>query len=342
MQGYKIGILAPDKVLQILYGLSYNKTLAQKSKFSVDHIDSVSGKESSVTYGDNFSMATFRRWVKEEMDYQLQDFKKACKKDTFDVMDFIKNKTDARNKYYQINTSAQQEIGRLNTEMANIYSFCMKTTASVQYAAEMALIALGAFANPPTTLAILGKRVVVGFGTGLSILIAENWSQAKSADMIVMPSNAEIDSNISANIPGIQKDFMEVCETLSSMSMHEIEKSVALADKQITNANRQLKLTTNARVIDAIKDDIRTIKAQRAKDLSMLNQIKTAAQTPKPPVAAYPKTDFRLERPSINNSGLTSTGKTINVGVNVVCWALVVKSTYDSTTKFAKHWNGQL
>lgn len=342
MQGYKIGILAPDKVLQILYGLSYNKTLAQKSKFSVDHLDSVSGKESSTSYGDNFSMATFKRWVREEMDFQLKEFAKACKKDTFNVLDFIKIKTEARNQYYQTNITAQQEIGKQNTEMANIYSFCMKTTASVQYAAEMALITLGAFANPPTTLAILGKRVVVGVGTGLSILVAENWSQAKSADMLVMPSNAEIDSNICANIPSISKDFNDVCETLSSMSMHEIEKSVALADKQITYANRQMKLTTDARVINAIKDDIRVIKAQRAKDLSMLNQLKTAAQTPKPPITPYAKTDFRLEKPSINNTGLTTAGKTANIGLNVVCWALVVKSTYDSTTKFVKHWNGQL
>lgn len=338
---YTVGIISPNKLLQILYGLSYNKTLAQKSKFSVDQLDAVFGGESSVAYGDNFSMATFNRWVREEMAYQLTDFANACKKDTFNFTDFLEKKTTARNKYYQINITAQQEIGNINREMSDIYGYCMKTTAAIQYAAEMALIGLGAFVSPPTTLWMLGRRVVVGVGAGLSIMVAENWSQARHADMLVMPSNAEIDSNISANIPSILKDFNEVCNGLNKLSFIEIEKAVALADKQIAAARRALKDTTNAAVKAGIEADIRTIKAQQAKDLSMLNQLKQVAAAPKPTYAAGVR-DFKVEAPRINNTNLSTTAKTVNVGLNVVCWALVVKSTYDSTTKFARHWQGNL
>ncbi len=338
---YVIGVLDPKKVVQILYGLSYNKTLAEKSKTSVDQIDAVYGYPSSISHGDNFAMATFNRWVKEEMDRQMKGFAAAAKKDTFNLLDFIKEKTLERNKYYQGNITAQQNIGRQNKEMADFYTICMRTTASIQYAAEMSLMTLGAFASAPTTLVILGKRVIVGIGTGLAISIAENWSQAKNADMLVMPSNAEIDSNIRANIPSISKDFNDVCSVLNDLSFGEIEKSVALADRQLRAANQQLRATTDARVRFNIESEMQKIKMQRAKDLSMLSQLKEAANVPKPTYAKG-SSDFKIESPKINNAGLTTTAKSLNIGLNVVCWALVVKSTYDSTTKFAKHWQGEL
>ena len=271
---FTVGILESGKVLQILYGLSYNKTLAQKSKFSVDQVERYTGAATSTSFGDNFAMATFHRWVKEEMAYQLSEFAKACKKDTFNVYEFINIKTKARNQYFQINVTAQQEIGSQNKEMADCYTACMKTTAAVQYTAEMALLTVGAFATAPTSLALLGGRVLVGVGSGISIMVAENWSQAKNSDMIVMPVSEQVPGNIVSNIPSITKDWIDVCDGLSKFSLMEIGNAFGLADKQITTANRALKATTDARVKVGIQNDISSIKAQRAKDLQLLDKLK--------------------------------------------------------------------
>lgn len=315
---YKVAMLDPDKLTQLLYSYSYNKTLYEKSKGSVDQIDAVFNMPSSVSYGDNFSMATFNKWVKNELDLQFAEFAKASKSGPKTCISWLDGIAKDRNRFYNNNINQQQNYANYNKMIAGQYTILLRCATTVQFAAETALTAIGVFATAPASISILAGRIVVGVASGFLISVAESWSEAASADLVVVPVSDITASTIINNTPSAVNDAVNFFGLLNNFSIMELDNQLNLLEKQIKNARVQLRGAATAAEKYVIETDLYKLKTQNTQMTTQLNQLKEGAK----------------------GTPLSTTASALGKGLTYFCWGLAIKAEYDSFQKLRKHWNG--
>ncbi|MEZ5347292.1 MAG: hypothetical protein R2681_17225 [Pyrinomonadaceae bacterium] len=339
-----LSILHTERVYQMMHGLAFFKTLAEKSKENISGL-SISGAPTGVTYGDNFDHLTFKRWVKTEFDFQVNEFTRACEKGCDAALNWIESRNKARWSFYESCQTAQKEFSGINERLAAAYQFSARTAASVQYAAETFLIWAPFAAAAPVTLLAASGRLVLYVGSGLAINIAESIGDASSADLLVMPDPSVVAPTIGIGLAGGVAEGQNLIEAnekilqTSTRNINNLTKRIAELERDIaevqarTNAN--MRVNTPGGGTAAYNSKINAeLTAKLEKSLS--DQLANARGELKVQAATQSSAKEVLKNSTPKYRNLF--GK----GLTTICVILAVSSQVQSTTKFYKHWNCEL
>lgn len=304
---YKVAMLNPEGVVRLIHGLAFIKTLATKSKVSVEGY-SLAGQVTHASIGENFDHLTFKRWVREEEASLMKQFQDACLKGPQQAWSWLDNANKARGKYFRNYQQTIEELNKINAQLADAYKMSTRIAASVQLAAETALVVyglVGGAASMTVNLAI--KKFVVGVGSGVAISMAEDWSSAKNADLIVAPA-----TTFTSNIPGtIDDTFRNLCALLNNWHIGKLNK------------------------------ELTALKATIAAKVAEKNLLPKGGRAE---IQAFLKSCYEQEKQLVKQVKNPSTGgfSKIGRGFAILNWGLAIKSEVDSVNKFVKHWNGDL
>ncbi len=202
-------VLDPVAVQNLIHGLAWMRTIFGMSKVE-EHYDNPfyvwflqKQQPSSLGYGENYSNATFKRWVKE-------DEKRLCEMlhrtiETRGTEAGWKWLQDARIYRMKLLGHMQDTIDALNytnRQMASALRGCMRTMAIVQCGAEIALTVYGlggvaiqgariefALWNGSMTVRLAVEKAVAGIAGGFAINVVERWDWGQTADLWLLPVN---------------------------------------------------------------------------------------------------------------------------------------------------------
>lgn len=308
---YKVAMLNKEEIIRLIQGLAFVKTLATKSEVRAAGM-SLTGQVTHISIGENFVHLQFKRWVKEESDALLEQFQNACLKGPSQAWHWLDGANKARNQYFRTYQNTIEELNRTNAQLASAYRLSTRIGATVQLAAETALVVYGLVGGAATmTVNLAIKKFVVGVGSGISISMAESWSSVRDADLILTPDKKIVSDTIINNIPGtIDDTFRNICNLLNSWTISKLQSQLRATRGEIEKLVEQ-------------KNNLpRGSRGEAQKMLKPLyEQEKQLAKQIKNPGSSFGK---------------------LGGAFTVLNWGLAIKSEIDSINKFAKHWNGEL
>lgn len=288
-------------------------------------------KVTAAELGENASPLTIRRWEQEEYKHQLERMEQASKKEGF--VEWLEAQRNARNKFFATYQDLFETAKAYNDQSSKTLLAGARFASTAQYTAEAALIlgGLGVFdrcvkagtAMRSGQLAktgleglslyqTVGLKFALGFGTGMSISVAETWADAKNAD-IVMMGDAVADHATAEQARdavgdgvrgGVDDLFTETGRNMSQSAWNDLRASLTQGQQRYGNGFRP---ATAAR----------------------LNQ--------------QAKARFDARNTALLGKYLKGTLREA-VGESAKClgYLVAIKSGLDSTTKFWNHWNGEL
>lgn len=227
--------LKPDQVHAVVHGLAYMRTLTGKSVVgeNYDNIFYVPGVQqlqpSSLSIGENYNHPQFVRWVADEEKFLYRQFDIACDKNKQSAVDWLGGARNAAYGFQQSYRALVENLNNTNQRMASALTGSLRTAATVQAVAEIALTVVGLFgaaagaaatavggqsvitaslafntAAAGMTLKLGVEKMVVGIAGSLAIGVAETWTDARKADAWVIPMS----------VPGMisdgLKDFLQM------------------------------------------------------------------------------------------------------------------------------------
>lgn len=314
----KVAVLDVKQIQSLLYGLAFAKTVATASKVSFRYDYLLSPLESSVSYGENFTNASFRSWVRQEYKNQIARMTKAAETSSPEVFAlWVSQQWAIRQRFFRSYQETLAELGVLNQKLGDLQLVGQRLSAVALVSAQMALVGLGiAPALVPSALPMgwtvwqtAGAKLALGLGTGIAVAVANDWSAAKGADIVLIgeavtsedSAKATID-NLKSGTPGLFDDlFGAALNARNSTLMEKYNSDVDLIRRQIYNA-----------------------------ELKKNPDVKKIAHLEK-----------RLQRVAGKGPG-SAPGTKPSSAMKGLGYLFAAKSLYDASATFVKQWNGEL
>ena len=295
--------------------MAYVKTIACVSQVSFRYDDLVNGEPSTVTLGENYNELQFKRWVVNEYANQLGRFQKASNDlDAAGLVAWIRKQWEIRQKFFRTYQQMSAEVGASNQQLQDRLLGVARCAATAQLFSEFALIGLGIAPALATTAgasmvgwsawATASGKIAFGVGTGLAVTVAENWSTAQHADVVYLGKACTSDDAKTSGLDGLKFGVTGFVDDLLA---------------PIVNATNSNRLALFNRECERLKRMVRNgaTEAKQAKFQGRLDELK--------------------------GRGAGGTAATrASQRLQAVGFLVSVKSLYDSSTKFVKHWNGDL
>jgi hypothetical protein len=241
-----VALLDVTRVQYLLYGLAYAKTLATMSTVSYRYDYLTSGEASAVSYGDNFDQATFRRWVREEYKNQIGRMLKASEKAKFG--EWMDKQWAIRQKFFRGYQETVAELGALNQRLGDLQLVGARLSAEALFAAQVALVGLGVAPQLATAAAAsmvgwsaiqtAAGKLALGLGTGLAITVAQNWSSAQNADIVLIGEACASEDSKKSAVDGLKSGIPGLIDDLLAPALHSQNESLM---KQYTQELDRLK-----------------------------------------------------------------------------------------------------
>jgi len=221
-----VALLDLKQIQHLLYGLAYAKTLATASQVGYRYDYLFNANESAVTYGENFDQATFRRWVREEYKNQISRMVQATGRMTPDEFaEWVKKQWEIRQKFFRSYQETSAELGALNKKLGDLQLVGARLGATALLAAQFALVGLGVAPQLATAatasmvgwsaMATASGKIALGLGTGVAVAVAQNWSSAQKADIVLIgeacaseDSKNSLVDGLKSGIPGLIDDLL--------------------------------------------------------------------------------------------------------------------------------------
>jgi hypothetical protein len=229
-----VALLDISKIQYLLYGLAYAKTLATMSKVSFRYDYLLSSEASAASFGDNFDLVTFRGWVRDEYKYQLKRMLKASANENFG--EWIGKQWEIRQKFYRGYQEALGELGLLNKNLADLQLAGARLSAEALLAAQFALVGLGAVPQLVgaagasmvgwTAMQTAAGKIALGLGTGLAITVAQNWSSAQKADIVLIGEACSSDDSKKSAVEGVESGIPGFVDDLLAPALHSQNESL--------------------------------------------------------------------------------------------------------------------
>jgi hypothetical protein len=220
-----VALVDQAKLTELIHGLSFVKTLVQKSQLGYEYQGSIKvpfmeQSPSAVTFGDNYEHRAFMRWVREEEVAQLARFKAECLHGTHQAWAWLNTANRARSEYFRNYQSTLESIVKINQELADAYRLSLRLAASTQYGCEVALAMMGLLGGAAyMTVNLALKKFVVGVAAGVLINVAESQSEVATADILMVPVT---------NVPGTVDDVMSnFLNAITSMHLMKFQATLA-------------------------------------------------------------------------------------------------------------------
>ena len=221
-----VAMLDLKQIQHLLYGLAYAKTVATASQVGYRYDYLFNANESAVTYGENFDQATFRRWVREEYKNQISRMVQATGRMTpAEFAEWVKKQWEIRQKFFRSYQETSAELGALNKKLGDLQLVGARLSATALLAAQFALVGLGVAPQLATAagasmvgwsaMATASGKMALGLGTGIAVAVAQNWSSAQKADIVLIgeactsedSKNSSVDG-LKSGIPGLIDDLL--------------------------------------------------------------------------------------------------------------------------------------
>ena len=244
-----------NQIQHLLYGLAYAKTIATVSKVDFRHDYLFNSNPSAVTFGENFNAYEFKRWVRKEYEFQLKRLDKAVETmSAGELATWIFKQWEIRQRFYRNYQETTAEFDKLNKGLQDLQLLGARFAAISLLASQFALIGLGVAPTLATGAqasmvgwsgwATASGKMALGIGSGLSIAIAQNWSTAQNADIVLVGKactsedamNSTIDS-LKSGIPGFLDDLLApAINSMNATQMLEFNKVLERMERMARNA----------------------------------------------------------------------------------------------------------
>ena len=261
-----------NQIQLLLFGLAFAKTMATVSKVDFRYDYLFNANPSAVTIGENFSEPQFRRWVREEYAVQIKRFERAA--ETLPAADLVKwvfKQWEIRQRFFRTYQQTVAEIGVMNQGLQDLQLIGSRLAAVSLLASQFALIGLGVAPALATgaqasmvgwgAWATASGKIALGIGTGLSISIAQNWSVAQNADIVLVgkactsedAKNSSIDS-LKSGIPGFLDDLLApAVNAMNSERMKEFKAHCERLERLVRNAHSEKKAALRQGQLEQVK-----------------------------------------------------------------------------------------